>query len=108
MGSYATQVLVQRLPADSVLAGQRRLRLAGRHSLADFGDLLVGEGLHTTGVDTAFLGCGYAFHLAFADEGAFDSAKAPMMDSSRLAMGESSPVKVRFSLMNSTLDAGGR
>ncbi|MDQ0618181.1 hypothetical protein QFZ33_002205 [Arthrobacter globiformis] len=96
------QVLIHRFLADAGVSGEDGFGDAIGGPLDRLGRPFRREGLFPPFVDAALLGQGDAFPLPLPNQGAFDSAKAPMTESIRLAMGESSPVKTRLSLTNST------
>ena len=97
------QVLVDGLPADPVVPGKDGFRNTVAGALNQLGRPFRRESLFPAFVCAALLGQGDAFPLAFPDEGAFEFGEGTMTESMRLAMGESSPVKTRLSLTNSTM-----
>jgi hypothetical protein len=101
-GSLAVclEVLVEGFAAAEV-AGKAGLLLPRAGPLRQLAGLLGRECFPASAVGSACLGQGDPFLLASPITARSNSAKAPMTESNRFARGESSPVKVRFSLTNS-------
>ena len=99
--TFLTRVEIDRLEEEVAAAPFRR---EAQRALAFEVTSLV-HGVEATNAAIAaadaLFGQGDAFLLAFPDRERSNSAKAPMTESIRFAMGESSPVKTRCSLRNS-------
>lgn len=78
-----------------------KVLIACRDSLFQLGNLFAVQRFLSSPVGTALLGQHDSLALAFADQCALELRKAPMTDSIKLAIGESSPVNASPSLTNS-------
>jgi hypothetical protein len=97
----ALQILVEGLPADPELPGHFCLADACRNPRAQLSDSRGGESLFASLVGAPLFGQRNAFALTLMDKGPLEFGKGPITESRRLAIGESSPVKVSCSLTNS-------
>ena len=96
-----SQVLIQGFATDSEFTSQLGLLLASLDTLAQFGNTLRRQGFLPATVGPALLGERDALALPLGIKARSNSANAPITDSIRFAIGESSPVKVKCSLRNS-------
>jgi hypothetical protein len=97
----ALQILVKGLPANLKLPGDFCLADAHCNPRVQLHDGRGGEGLFAPLIGAPLLGQGDAFALTLMDQCPLELGKAPITDKRRLAIGESSPVKVSCSLTNS-------
>lgn len=96
------QVAVDRLAADAELGSQQRLASPGGRTLPQPTGLLGGQSWFATGVALA-LAAAMPSRWRSQDQGAFKTQRTrPRRCNSRVAIGESSPVKVRLSLTKSS------
>jgi hypothetical protein len=96
------EVPVDGLAADPIVTGKEGFRYIAAGPLDQSDCPFRCEGLFPSLVSAALLGQGDAFPLAFPDEGAFEFGEGAHDGEHEVGHGESSPVKTRLSLTNST------
>ena len=95
----SAQVLVDGLPADPELEGQRGLRGTVGDPRPQLRDLLGVQGPGAAAVSAPLAGQGDAFALALPDQGPLELGDPPITESSSVAIAVSSPVKGKSQLL---------